>query len=193
MTKDALSVMAETVKENVSALDVGAALGLEIRHGRCKCPIHNGGDFNCVLYKGRRGFYCHTCKAGGDVIRLVRETIGTDMPFTDLLRWFNGTFSLGLDIDSKPDKKRFKSAKNALKRKADERRFRERMERADFDMYLAIGTALDRMEKQRDDNRPRRYSDEWNTGFCDAVGVIPEIKKYLDYFAIQSTVVRDNE
>ena len=184
-----LSVYADMIKETVSARDVGIALGLDIRRNRCRCPIHGGHDYNCVLYSGNRGFYCHVCKAGGDVIKLVQQSM-TGMQFPDVVRWFNSTFNMGMNIDSSDDKDLLKSAKKRLKRKADDRAFRERIEQLDFDMFLAIQTALERMEQQRDDNRPRRYGEDWNKAFCEAVASIPELHDALTFFAMESTVIR---
>jgi len=184
-----LSVYADMIKESISARDVGKALGLEIRHGRCKCPVHGGHDFNCVLYAGSRGFYCHVCKTGGDVIKLVQQSMN-GMQFPDVIRWFNSTFNLGMNIDSSEDETRLKSAKKRLKRKAEQHAFLDRIEKLDFDMLLAIQTALERMEQQRDDNRPRRYSEEWNKAFCNAVEVIPELQEALTHFTIESTVIK---
>ena len=44
-----LTIAAQTIKDSVSALEAGEAMGLEVRHGRCQCPLHGGQDFNCVL------------------------------------------------------------------------------------------------------------------------------------------------
>ena len=187
-SRDEWAVYADMVKENVSALDVGHALGLDIRKGRCKCPIHNGSDYNCSLSKTKPFYHCFVCGAKGDVIGLVRAIM--DMPFPDAIRWFNSTFNLGMDIDSSKDEKRLKKAKNALKRKAEQRRFSEHIEKLDYDLYLAVCTAYNRLEKQRDVNRPKRYSEDWNQPFAEAVELLPELKKYMEYFAIQSTVIR---
>ena len=187
--RDELSVMADIITENVSAQDVAAAMGWEVRHGRCRCPIHNGGDFNCVMYKGNRGFYCHVCKTGGSVLKLA-QSVMPNLSFPDILRWFDSTFSLNLNIDRPMDKRRLKSAKNSLKRKREDRAFRDRVERMDFDMYCLLGVVLNRLEQQRDQNRPRRYGEEWNDQFCDAVRLIPEVTDAIEYFAIQSTAVR---
>ena len=187
-TFDDWAVYADTVKENVSALDVGHALGLDIRKGRCKCPIHNGSDYNCSLSKTKPFYHCFVCGAKGDVIGLVRAIM--DMPFPDALRWFNSTFNLQMDIDSSKDEKRLKKAKNALKRKAEQRRFTEHIEKLDYDLYLAVCTAYDRFEKQRDDNRPKRYSEDWNKPFAESFELLPELKENMEYFAIQSTVIK---
>ena len=186
---DQLKVCVDTVKENVSALETGRALGLEIRHGRCRCPIHHGTDFNCVLYSGNRGFCCHVCKTGGDVIKLAQGAM-PDMQFVDVLRWFNATFNLGMSIDSPMSETALESAKKRQKRQAEERAFRERLERMDFDLYLLGMSVLMRLEKLRDDNRPKRYSDEWNDQFCEAVRTIPEVKQFIDDCAMACTVVR---
>lgn len=184
--RERLAVCADYVKENVSAQDVAVVMGWEVRRGRCRCPIHGGHDFNCVLYPGNRGFACHVCKAGGDVIRLVRES-EQGMSFLDALKWFNVTFNLGMKIDSPVDEKRLKQAKNRIKRKEEERAFRERVDRAQFDMYLAVDRALERLEKQRDVNRPKRYGEGWNREFCDAIRVIPDVQKYREYFLMTCT------
>lgn len=185
---DDWSVYADVVKENVSALEVGHVLGLDIRKGRCKCPIHNGSDYNCSLSETKPLYHCFVCGAKGDVIGLVRTVMG--MSFPDVIRWFNSTFNLGMDINAHKDDKRLKSAKNALKCKAEQRRFREHIEKLNYDLYLAVCTAYDRLEKQRDENRPKRYSEDWNKPFTESVELLPELKDYMEYFAIQSTVIR---
>lgn len=185
---DKLSVLADIVKQNVNAVETAQALGLEVRKNRCRCPVHNGSDFNCVLNRHERGFYCHVCKSHGDVIALVESVTG--MNFIDSLRWFNDTFGLNMSIDSPIDDTKLKQAKKRLKKRADDRAFQERIESLDYDMYLSISSVLERLENQRDENRPRRYSDDWNDKFCNAVELIPIVKKYMEYFAIASTVVR---
>lgn len=184
-----MHVYAETIKENVSAQDVGLAMGLKIMRGRCQCPIHGGHDFNCRLYPGDRGFVCHVCKVGGDVIKLYRAS-NPDVSFPDTVRWFNDTFGLGMDVDSPVDQKRLESAKKRLKRKADQRMDQEHFREMMFDMYLTSMDALRRFEDIRDENRPRRYGDEWNKAFADAVQAVPEINRYIDYFESQCLVVK---
>ena len=179
--------MAGMVKEAVTVSEVAKALGLNVNmHNRCSCPFHNGKDRNMSV-KGDM-YHCFVCHASGDLFELVRGVTG--MPFIDALKWANTAFNLEMDIDSSKDDKRLKSAKKRLKRKAEDRAFRERIEQLDYDMLMAVQTALDRMEQQRDDNRPRRYSEEWNKAFCDAVNVIPELKSATEYFTMESTVIR---
>lgn len=189
MNRDQFAVCADFVKEHISAQDVGRALGLELRHGRCKCPVHGGHDYNCVLYAGNRGFYCHVCKSGGDVIRLVQSSM-QGMPFPEAIRWFNDTFHLGINIDSPVDERRLKQAKNRLKCKAEKRRDQERFRAMMFDMYLNAMDALSRMEEERDRNRPERYGDGWNGAFAGAVSAIRETERYADWFLDQYRMVK---
>ena len=57
-------------------------------------------------------------------------------------------------------------------------------------MYLAVCTAYERMEEQRDLNRPRRDSEDWNDQFAEAVEILPEVRSAMEYFAMESTVIR---
>lgn len=173
-----LTIAAQTIKDMVSALDVGQAIGIEIRHGRCQCPLHNGKDFNCVLYKGNRGFYCHVCKQGGDVISFVQQYY--KMQFPDTVRWFNATFNLGIDIDSPMSKEAVKQAENARKKREREREFLEWKERRQFDMALTADEIVKRLEEMRDSNTPKTYGEEWNSKFCNAVVLLPEARRYAE-------------
>ena len=44
---------------------------IQIRHGRCPCPIHNGKDYNMSFNKDY--YKCFVCGEGGDVISLVQN------------------------------------------------------------------------------------------------------------------------
>ena len=172
-----LSLAAQKIKDSVSALDVGEAIGLEIRRGRCKCPIHGGNDFNCVLYGGDRGYYCHVCKSGGDVIKFVQEYHGTS--FKEAVEWFNSTFSLGMDIESPLSPEAVKQAENARKTREEERELREWVERMQFDLMLAGDLILEKLEEQRDANLPKTPDETWNRKFCEAVQLIPVAKRFV--------------
>lgn len=172
-----LTLAAQTIKDTVSALDVGTAMGFEIRRGRCRCPIHNGGDFNCVLYRGNRGFYCHTCKAGGDIFSLVQRYY--NMSFPDCVRWFNDTFHLGMDIDSPMSPEAVKHAENAQRKRVREREFAEWKERMRFDLALTAEDIVRKLENVRDEKRPRTYG-EWDDDFCRAVELLPEARQFAE-------------
>ena len=178
-----MSLAVERIRDTVSAQDVGAALGIEIRRGRCKCPVHNGGDFNCVLYRGNRGFYCHTCKAGGNVIQLVQDTVYHSREkdtFRKAVEWLNQTFQLGLSLDStlSPDEER--RAKNALKMRKNRIELDEWLKRMKFNLALTADDIVRRLETIRDQRRPRTYGEEWDESFCTAVTLLPEARQVAE-------------
>lgn len=173
-----IDIAVQTIKDTISAQDVGQAIGLEIRHGRCQCPMHGGHDFNCVLYKGNRGFYCHVCKQGGDVIRFAQRYY--NMSFKDTVAWFNGTFGLGMDIDSPMSPEASKQAEFAQTRRAMERETAELTARLQYGLYLTAEDIISRLEIIRDDKRPRTYADRWDPDFCAAVETLPEAKRFAD-------------
>ena len=86
----------EIVRNSVSTIEVGKALGLNVdMHNRCSCPFHNGRDRNMRLYDGNRGFYCFVCHKSGDCISLVKGV--TECSYADAARWISETFRLGLE------------------------------------------------------------------------------------------------
>lgn len=167
-----LTIAAQTIKETVSAQDVGRALGLEIRHGRCKCPIHHGDDFNCRLYAGNRGYMCWVCKSAGDVISFIRN-IYHEMRFSDAISWFNDTFHLGLDIESSMSPEALAEAKKA-QRERDARIAAEKwIDDMRFNMALKTFDVVRILETQRDDNTPKTPDEPWTAPFCQAVELLP--------------------
>ena len=175
---NALTIAVEKIKASVSAQDIGEALGLEIRHGRCQCPIHGGNDFNCVLYKGDRGYYCHVCKSGGDVIKFVQEYYKAS--FKDSVSWINDTFRLGLDLESRIDPAEAKRAEMALKMRKEAREFAAWKDRMQFDLFLLADRILGMLEEQRDLNVPKTPDEPWNPKFCEAIRVLPAARRFAE-------------
>ena len=172
-----LTIAAQTIKDTVSAMDVGNAIGLEIRHGRCQCPFHGGKDFNCVLYGGRRGWYCHVCKQGGDVLSFAQQYY--NMSFKDCVAWFCTTFRLPLDIDGDIDPQKQREAEIALQRRKRARELQEWKDRMMFGLSLFADRITERLEKERDIHRPRTYG-AWDEEFCMAVRTLPEARAFTD-------------
>lgn len=65
--------IAESIHANVTIEDAlnEYVPGIQIRHRRCPCPIHNGKDYNFSFTD--TGYKCFVCNASGDVISLVKE------------------------------------------------------------------------------------------------------------------------
>ena len=171
-------IFADTIKQSVSALDVGQALGWDIRHGRCKCPLHNGDGYNMKLYSGNRGYMCWVCKSAGDVISLVRNYY-SDMSYKQCLQWFSDTFHLGLDLQSSISPEEKRQAEMALKmrkRAMEQKAWADRMK---FDLALTADAIVRRLEEIRDDKRPRTYG-EWDDDFCRAVELLPVARQLAE-------------
>ena len=178
MTRFQIAV--NTIKNSVSALDVANALGWEVRHGRCKCPIHGGVDYNCRLYPGDRGYVCWVCKSGGDVVKLVRESVMQGASFRDVLAWFNDTFRLGMDIESPMSPEAVKQAEIAQRRRVREREFMEWKDRMGFDMHLTADQIVFMLERIRDDNVPKDPYEAWNRNFRIAIELLPEARQFAE-------------
>lgn len=172
------TIAAQTIKDTISAMDVGQAMGLEIRHGRCRCPIHGGQDFNCVLYKGNRGFYCHVCKSGGDVISFAQRYY--DMNFKDCVSWFNDTFHMGLNLDRTITPEERRRAEMAQKTRKEAIEFQQWKERMKFDMALLADRILEIAENQRDRHVPKTKDEPWDAKFCEAIRVIPAARRFAE-------------
>lgn len=173
-----LTLAVQTIKDSISARDVGQALGLEVRRGRCRCPIHGGTDFNCVLYTGNRGFYCHVCKTGGDVVTFVQQC--NSLSFKEAVAWINDAFHMGLDITGKIDPKAQREAEIALQRRKRAYAFEEWKDRMRLNLALAADQIVDRLEDERDANLPRTPYEPWNADFCAAVGTLPDARRFAE-------------
>ena len=173
-----LTLAVQTIKDNVSAVDVGEALGLEIRHGRCQCPVHGGHDFNCRLYPGDRGFYCHVCKSGGDVLKLVQESQG--MSFREAVAWLNDTFHLGVDMQTPMSADAVKQAEMAQRQRKEEREYQAWKERAEFDLALATMELFLMAEELRETSAPKDPWEAWKPEFCRALRMVPSAKRLAE-------------
>lgn len=171
-----LARFTETVRDMVSALEAGKALGLSPdRYGRCACPVHHGTDRNCKLWKDNLGWYCYVCKTGGDVIRLVERV--NQCSFPDAVEWLNSAFQLGLPLDGQDSPERRKDAEIAKKRRQIERELRKAVRDEVFETYLNAGDLVGRMELDMDTYRPVRWDEEWDERFVAALRYLPEARE----------------
>lgn len=181
-TVASLTMAAQMIKESISAMNVGEAMGLEIRHGRCRCPVHGGNDYNCVLYKGNRGYYCHVCHAGGDVIGFVQDSMFGGKQkgaFRAAVKWIIDEFGLDIDIDSKPDEESVRKANAEQRTRRLVRELESITEQMKFELYLDCGKTLRMLEDLRDQNVPSGPDEVWNSKFRFAVENIPLVRNDL--------------
>lgn len=100
---EALRYKYSIIRESVSAIDVGKALGLDINgKGRCKCPFHNGNDRNMRVYDGNRGYYCFVCHASGDCIALAKQLLSKGCRYNEAAEWIDRTFKLNVFENKTP-------------------------------------------------------------------------------------------
>ena len=182
-------IAADTIKQSVSALDVASVLGWEVKHGRCKCPIHNGDGMNCRLYPGDRGYICWVCHSAGDVISLVRNYY-SDLSYTQCLKWFSSTFHLDLGLDSPIDPAKEEAAKKAILMRKRRIEFEEWKKRIRFDLALTADEIVRRLENERDMKRPKTYG-EWDPDFCAAVVALPEARQFYEDMMMECTEVKE--
>lgn len=101
----ALNDSAIRIKDALTMEEVARHYGFEIqRGGFISCPFH-GGDHtpSLKIYPGNRGWYCHGCHKGGDVISFVRELYSLD--FKQAVIRIDNDFGLGLTgVVSSPGK-----------------------------------------------------------------------------------------
>lgn len=171
-----LYLLTDTIRDRVSALEAGKALGLNVnRHGRCQCPIHHGTDANMSLSDKDRGFYCFVCKASGDVIHLVRAV--NQCGFRDAVEWLNLTFKLGLPLDEQIDQEALKNAEIAKKQRFLANQMRKAIDAELFETYLNAGDVVMELERWKEEYRPIRWDEEWDERFVLALKLLPEARE----------------
>lgn len=166
----------DLIRNRVSAFEAGKALGLNPdRYGRCACPVHHGTDRNCKLWKDDNGFFCWVCKTGGDVIRLVERC--NQCSFPEAVEWLNSTFALGLPLDRKESQEERRDAEIARKQRQIERELKQAIRDELFETYLNAGDVVMRLERDKEDYRPRTAFDEWDERFVTALRLLTEAKE----------------
>ena len=182
-------VFSDTIRDRVSARDAAVALGIRVnRSGRCQCPIHHGQDYNMVVYADNRGFFCHTCKQGGDCIRLVERV--NQCSFPEAVEWLNSTFKLGLPLDREQSTQERKDAEIAKKQRQIERELKQAILDELFETYLNAGDVVMRLERDKEDFRPRTAFDEWDERFVTALRLLTEAKELAVEAGIEAIGIR---
>ena len=102
------------VKEAVSAVDVwNLYSGAPVRRGFANCIYHKDAKPSLRLYEGSRGFYCFSCQAGGDAIKLAGDLL--NLSPVDALKRLNADYRIGLDLDKPPNSEEIKRAQKRRK------------------------------------------------------------------------------
>lgn len=158
-------------------MDAADALGLtRDSRGWCHCLWHIDSKPSMKLYDGDRGVYCYACHHSGDVIDMVQAV--NQCGFWDAVRWLNGAFGLGLDIDQGISKKAYREAENALKRALLERQMKRQDELDAYSLYLTEWELVRDLENDKTDYAPKDRNSEWDERFVSALQALPEAREY---------------
>lgn len=113
----------DLVLENVDMYQIADHFAMHInRKGFTKCPFHNEKTASVKIYKGRRGYYCFGCGAGGDAINFVERYL--NLQFEEAVRYIASAFHILIDGDFKmSDKDRMMLIERQSKREAKERAY----------------------------------------------------------------------
>ena len=173
------SAFTYTIRESVSALQVGTDYGLNPgRGGRCQCIFCSGArDDTLKLYDRNRGFYCYRCHRSGDVIALYMQITGAG--FRKAVEDLNGEYGLNLPL---------KDADREVMRKARElaeKRKQERAEKEQRDMQLLetlwdVSDAVQILEEYKEKLTPETRDEPWKQRFVVALRYLPQLTYYRD-------------
>lgn len=167
------------IVKNISAIEAGRALGLEINHSnRCKCPLHGGKDYNMRLYDGDRGYHCFVCHEHGDVIALVQKM--NNSTFTEAIQWLSDAFHLGVDTHTTVDEKTRQRASRQRRIRQELNERRKETDRRVYDTFLNIADFVRTVERTIEDNAPKSQDDEWSETFCAALRVRAETNELAE-------------
>ena len=89
----------DEARDRVSALEAGSLYGLTIHYNKALCPWHDD-HTPSLSFRGNR-CKCFSCGVSGSSIDLTAQLLGLSP--IDAVKRLDADFSLGLDLDRKPD------------------------------------------------------------------------------------------
>ena len=173
------SVFTETIRESVSALQVGQDYGLNPgRDGRCAC-IFCGGDRKDTLklYNGNRGFYCYRCHRYGDVIALYMGIAGVG--FRQAVEDLNGEYGLNLPLKN-ADQNAMQKAKEQAEKRKRERIAKEQRDRQLLSDACDASDAVQNCDDIISNLAPKDQDEPWRQRFILALRYRDELADYRD-------------
>ena len=91
------------------------------------------------------------------------------------------------------EKRRHEQVIRQIAAREQRERNRQWRERAVFGMFLMADMLLDRLTEMRDRNEPKVPDEPWNEAFCQAIGAIPEAKRFLEEMSIEMIDTKGSE
>lgn len=179
MTAVDYSAFTDTIKDSVSALQIGTDFGLNPgRDGRCPCIFCSGArDDTLKLYGGNRGFYCYRCHRAGDVIALYRQITGAG--FRQTVEDLNSQYGLNLPLKD-ADQEVMQKAKALAEKRKQERTEREARDRKLLEDLWEVSDAVQLLEKFRQELAPKTPDEPWRQRFIVALRYLPQLTYLRD-------------
>lgn len=168
------SYIANEIKSRVKMPELLRCYGIEVdRKNRIACPLHNGTDKNCGVKDDY--IHCFVCNESADQIGFVQKYFSLN--FADAVSKINTDFSLGLPFGERIDKRRQTDmARQSFLRKQEQKKKEEEHERC-LTAWLDAHGELIRLERQKNDYRPKSACEELHPKFIEALQGI-EYAKY---------------
>ena len=179
MQKIDFSEFMPAIRASVSAQMIGRDYGLNpSRDGRCKCPLCTSSRKDSLrLYPGDKGFFCFSCHASGDVVKLVMEITGAG--FRDAVREINDRYGLGLPLD-KPDPERTRKARQLAEQREQERKDKEIRDRKNLEELWNVSDMAYRAEQVIKREAPQNANEEPSKAFVAALLLKDELRDRRD-------------
>ena len=173
------SAFTETIRESVSALQIGRDYGLNPGlDGRCQCIFCSGArDDTLKLYGHNRGFYCYRCHRFGDVITLHMEITGTG--FRQAVEDLNSQYGLNLPLKD-ADLKAVQKAKEFAEKRKQERIEKEHRDRELLEQLWDAADAVQTLEQCLETCAPESPDDQWRQRFVVALRYLPQLTYLRD-------------
>ena len=174
------SAFTDTIRDSVSALQVGIDYGLNPgRDGRCPCIFCNGARSDTLkLYSGNRGFYCYRCHRAGDVIALYREVSGAG--FRQAVEDLNSQYGLGLPL-TEASEDALRKAREQAERRRRERAEKEARDRELLETLWDVSDAVQILESCKEKFAPKTPDEPWRQRFVVALRYLTQLTEFRDY------------
>lgn len=170
------SHIASEIKSRLKMPELLRAYGIEVdRHNRIACPLHGGVDKNCGVKDDY--IHCFVCGESADQIGFVEKLFS--LKFKDAVAKINIDFSLGLPIGEIMSKnQRAEMSRQAFFREQEKKRKEKEHERY-LSAWLDAHEELVRLEKQREQYKPKSENEPLNPLFLEALKNIEHAKYKL--------------
>lgn len=165
---------ADIAKATVTMPELLCAFGLDgnARHGRIKCPIHNGANEESFVFKDHV-FHCFACGAKGSVVSFAEQYLHCS--FEDALREINRMFRLWEDDPGKPVNIVRQQSLRSRALEAEKRKIQEgNKKKADYAKRLELA----RLDGNAIRYAPKSELDEFAPEFVEALQKI-SVQEYI--------------